>query len=351
MARTPSPLAYLPIRYDGAGKLSGPVQPLTVDPSGWIFRLPDGAPWRWRGVTAFKLLARWAAGEDVTPFLAAYRGFNLLRVWCYTEWGAASWDVRDAGTINAFIADMNVRGWWVELTLLTDDAPSRLAWAQALVPQLTAAHHLGLILEGGNEPTTHKAIDTPALRGALEASGYPHASGDYEDSARAYGTHGVAHTARTTDWPRRAHDLMEYHNGGGPNQPSDPAHRNPWVSDEPAKLQDVAVVAKDWRAHFGTASILGAGATFHCETAKYADLPTPDEQAMARAALEGLLAFPADAPLAMASYRKIVEPGQSSEARTYVVGDCAVRCQQIGTSFPEPGWTSLDADGVLWRKG
>lgn len=329
-ASAPSTSAVVPLRADGK-----------------IFRTADGTSWRWKGVSAFKLLARWAAGENIQPFLDAYRGFNLLRVWPYVEWGAGkSWDITDAATINAFLADMNRRGWYVEFTLLTDDAPARLAWAQGLVPQLDA--HPGLLLEGGNEPLTHKTIDTPALKSVLAASGFLYASGDYEDSDRFYGTYGVTHTARTTDWPRRGHDLMEFYGGGGPNTPQDPAHKNPWVGDEPAKLQDVPVVAADWRAYFGTCAILGAGATFHCETGKYADVPTADEARMAAAALEGLDAFAADAP--NGPYRRIEEPGQSSEARTYVVGNCMVRCQQKGTSAPEPGWTPIDRDGVLWRR-
>lgn len=331
---------YRPRVYGGISA----IVPLRAD--GRIFRTLDGEPWRWKGVSAFKLLARWTAGENVQPFLDAYRGFNTLRVWPYVEWGAASWSITDVGAIDAFIADMNQRGWYVELTLLTDDDPRRLDWAKALVPQLQK--HIGLFLEGGNEPTTNKRIDTPALRSVLESSGFLFASGDYEDSSRAYGRYGVAHTARTQDWPRRGHDLKEFHDGGGPNSPSDPAHKNPWVGDEPAKLQDVAVIAKDWRAYFGVCSLLGAGATFHSETGKWAELPTPDEQRMAAAALEGLDAFPADAP--NGPYRRIVEAGQPSEARTYVVGNCMVRSQQNGIIAPEPGWSSLDADGVLWRR-
>ena len=332
--------------YSGGGTLvSAPVAPIVSD--GKIFRTAGGTPWRYRGVSAFKLLARWAADENIQPFLDAYRGFNVLRVWPYVEWGPdKSWSITDPATINAFIANMNRRGWYVEFTLLTDDAPARLQWAKDLIPRLE--RHPGLLLEGGNEPTTNKNIDTPALRDLLAGSGFPYASGDYENSARAYGSYGVAHTARTADWPRRAHDLMEFYGGGGPNTPQDPSHPYPWVGDEPAKPQDVSPVAADWRAYFGTCAILGAGGTFHCESAKWADLPDPTEAAMAKAALDGLYAFAADAPLG--PYRRIVEPGQPDYGRTYVVGDCMTRCQQNGTAAPEPGWTSLDADGILWKR-
>lgn len=316
-------------------------------PAGSRVFYANGDAWRYKGVSAFKLLHRFAAGENIDPFLDAYKGFNVLRVWPYTEWEEKSWDVEDVETTKRFLSYVGARGFYVELTLLTDDAPARLEWAKSFVAQLAAdPRPTNLLLEGGNEPLTHKTIDTAALRPALDASGFVYASGDYEDSNRVFGSYGVTHTARTSDWPRRAHDLMEFYGGGGPNSPSDPAHKTPWVGDEPAKLQDVAVVAADWRAYFGTCALLGAGATFHSETGKWADLPTDDEKRMIAAALEGLDAFPPAAP--NGPYRRIVEDGQPDYGRTYVVGDCMTRCQQPGTQAPEPGWTSLDPDGILF---
>jgi hypothetical protein len=93
---------------------------------------------------------------------------------------------------------------------------------------------------------------------------------------------------------------------------------------------------------------MGGGGLVHLETNKYGQRPTDQERPCIAAALEGLSAFPADAPLG--SYRRIVEPGQSQDARTYVVGNCMVRCQQLGTAAPEPGWRPLDPDGILWMR-
>lgn len=318
------------------------LQPLHTD--GRIFRTADGQPWRWRGVSAFKLLDRFARGEDVSSFLNAYKGYNLLRVWPYVpakDWGAKAWDAPPAGVIRDFVQAMGARGFYVELTLLTDDDTGRLAWAKALVPQLGAPPNL--LLEAGNEPTTHKSIDTAALRGVLQASGCLYASGDYEDSARAYGSYGVFHSSRDDQWPRRAHDALEYFAGGGPNAPTDPAHRYPWVADEPAKLQDVGGDrVSDWRAYFGAASLLGAGATFHSETGKYALPPTPEEAQLAAAALEGLNAFPADAPNGPYS-----RPDDAS-LRTYIVGNSMVRIRPTGSG--PSGWMAIDRDGILWRR-
>jgi hypothetical protein len=54
-----------------------------LSPDGRIFRTADGQPWRWKGISAFALLNRFARGEDISDTLAAYQGFNLLRVWPY----------------------------------------------------------------------------------------------------------------------------------------------------------------------------------------------------------------------------------------------------------------------------
>lgn len=322
-----------------------PIQALHTD--GKIFRTADGQPWRWRGVSAFQLLDRYVRGEDLGPFLRAYAGYNVLRVWPYVpakDWGAKAWGPPPAGIIRDFIDAMGRQGWYVEFTLLTDDDPARLSWALTLVPQLVVGGcPSNLLIEGGNEPTTHKRIDTPALRGVLAASGCLYASGDYEDSARAFGSYLVAHTSRDSEWPRRAHDALEYYGGGGPSSPSDPAHKVPVVLDEPAKLQDVGGDRmQDWRAYFGAASLLGAGATFHSETGKWALPPTADEAQLAAAALEGLNAFPADAPLG-----PYARPDDAS-LRTYIVGPFMVRIRPSGGA--PGGWTPIDTDGILWRR-
>jgi hypothetical protein len=323
-----------------------PPPPLEIVHSdGRIFRTASGAAWRWKGVSAFKLLANYTAGQDILPFLTAYKGYNVLRVWPYVQgpgWGARGWDVPTVAQTQTFLQYVAQRGWHVELTLLTDDAPARLAWANQFVRDLAGGiRHL--FLEIGNEPRTHKAIDTAALKSTLDASGFLYASGDYEDSARAFGHYLVAHTRRDSDWPRRAHDCLDYFQGGGPNTPSDPAHRVPCVLDEPAKPQDVPYSADDARAYFGAASLLAAGATFHCETCKYGDLPTVQEQILAAAALEGLNAFPADAPLGAYS-----RPTDAS-LRTYIVGTYMVRMRPTTAEYGT-GWQRIGPSAVLWRR-
>jgi hypothetical protein len=328
-----------------------PILPLVSD--GRIFRTSDGQAWRYKGVSAFKLLKLYADGDTaaVDAFLEAYRGFNVLRVWPYVEWGANGWEPPSANVTRDFLAYVAARGWRVELTLLTSDEPARLAWAQAYLAALAIEPKpTNLLIEAGNEPDTGKSIDTAALIPALEASGFVWATGNYEDARKMRGQYGVAHTARSRDWPRRAHDLLEFYQGGGPNDPSDPPHRFPIVADEPAKPQDIpgGMTENDVLAYFGGSALMGAGATWHCEGCKYGRVPTADEARLAAAALRALDAFPADAPLG--GYRRIVEVGQPAEARTYVIGSYMVRSQQNGTNSPEAGWTPIDVGGVLWRR-
>ena len=331
-----------PLRV-GGGRLPGA---LTTD--GPIFR-SAGQPWRWSGVSAFQLCDRFAKGEDIDPFLEAYRGFNTLRVWGYVpaaDWGASAWDVPPSSTILNFLDFVHRSGWLVEWTLLTDDDPARIGPARALVDAFGAARPPNLVVEIANEPDTHKHVDTSALRDACQRSDLLFSSGNYEDSQKFFGTYLTDHTSRDNEWPRRAHDLFEFHNGGGPNAPSDPAHNVPCVADEPAKLEDVGFSVTDWRAYFGACSLLGAGATFHSETGKFARVPTDQERQLAAAALEGLTAFPADAP--KAPYRRIDEQGRT--LRTYAVGNSMVRIRPTTHDAPEPGWVPIDGDGILWRR-
>jgi hypothetical protein len=325
---------------------------LTAD--GKVFRL-DGTPWRYKGVTAFKLCELFARGEDISGFLRDYDGFNVLRVFSYTpaaDWGAQAWSPPTAGMVLAFLEVCAARGFWVEFVLLTDDDPAQIEPSRRLIDSLAAAQPANLLLEIGNEPITHKTIITESLHSACAASGFLYSSGDYEDSDRWFGTYYTCHTARTEDWPRRAHDLMEFYDGSGPDKPTVP-HHVPCVADEPIRPDQAGYHVQDFRAYFGASSILGAGATYHCESGKFGEPPTDDEAFIAAVVLDALNAFPPDAPFG--AYRRIVEPGNepggpTQDSRTYVVGNCMVRCQQMGTDAPEPGWTALDADGILWSR-
>jgi hypothetical protein len=162
----------------------------------------------------------------------------------------------------------------------------------------------------------------------------------------AFGSYLTAHTGRDGEWVRRAHDLLEYWTGGGPDAPTDPAHKVPAIADEPIRPDQAGYNAADFRAYFATCALLGGGATLHTETGKHSLPPTPDEARIAAVALEALNAFPADAP--NAPYRRIDESGRS--LRTYAIGNYMVRIRPQTKDAPEQGWVPLDTEGILWRR-
>jgi hypothetical protein len=334
--------------------------PLTT--SGPIF-LRDGQPWRWKGVSAFGQLDRFARGEDISGFLSDFKGYNLLRVWPYVTWRAKDgtligWEPPAPDVVLAFLNRVAQDGFSVEITLLTDDDPARIDPARRLVERLQAARPPNVVFEIGNEPRTHKAIDTRALKATLDASGFLYSSGDYEESNRWFGSFLTVHTPRDREWPRKVHDLYEYFHGGGPSSPADPPHRVPVVADEPAKPSDVSGDReKDFLAYFAASSLLGAGATFHFESGKYSHhktvgdrvepadgRPSDDERRFAAIALTGMDAFPAAAP--RGNYRRLVE----RSLETYAVGPYMVRVRPQTRDAPEPGWTAIGDAGVMWRK-
>lgn len=304
----------------------------------------DGKAWRWMGVSMFPLMNRYARGDNIGPLFDSCRGFNTLRVWSYVTWPGTGWETPSLPVARQFVQRCADEGYYVYLTLLTDDDPGRVQQAKDL------AHAVGdlpnVILEIGNEPHVHKNIDVWALQDAVEQTGTPYASGENE-LAPFIGAFLDAHTPRDSEWPRKCHDLLEYYHGGGPSAPSDPAHPVPCVAGEPIRPDQALYDAEDFRAYFGGCAILGGGGTFHYEGGKYCQLPTASEQQCMDDALLGLLAFPPDAP--RGAYRRIDEQGATS--RTYVVGDrCMVRIRPATLTAPEPGWAPIDGSGILWRK-
>lgn len=331
----------------------GPLQKVHAPAGSHYFVTEDGQAWRWKGVSAFQLLDRWVRGENVQPFLDAYRGFNLLRVWPYVpvrDWGSSAWDSPSPAQAVAFVQAMNAIGWYVEFTCLTDNDPARVPQAKAFITAFKAVGLQGyLFLEAGNEPEVQKPgnnYDTSVLKADLQAWGGEYASGNYTDgAARWYGTYLTCHTSRDAEWPRRCHDGYDYWVKPADAPPGAQAVHAPIVFDEPAKLEDVSGNrSQDWRAYFGGGSFFGAGLTFHSQTGKYAQLPTDQEKQLIANALAGMNAFPATA--SAGAYTRI----DDHTLRTYIVGNASVRIRPTTPNHPQAGWTAIDADGILWRR-
>lgn len=303
-------------------------------PSGKLFKHEDKF-WRWRGVTAFGLLARFEKGENIDDFLKAYEGFNLLRVFYY--WESIKAELPPDDVLHRFLEYVEGWGFHVELVLFT--GPPRPD-AQQIVNHTFAefAGHKNLVIELVNEPGVHEKVDPATL--TVPPTEIPWTDG--LTTAAHRGLYLTPHTPRDGEWERKAHDLKEYYDGGGPGSPSDPAIKQPAVGDEPAKKEDVVPDVRAWRAYFGVCSLLGAGGTFHSERGKLGLPPDDADKPFVEATLEGLTAFPEDAPLGPYS-----RPEDSS-LRTYVVGHYMVRVRPTSLEGVVPG-AMLDKDGILWR--
>jgi hypothetical protein len=350
----------LTVATTGGGSRPVPIARWIAD--GHVFRRPDGTAERYRGLSQFRLLDRFARGDDISWVRKTFpASANVCRVWTYVEWDPpATWTYPPNDVVVDFLRAMAGQGFRVELTLMTSDYEHRYPPMLDLAEYLAAEDPDNLVIEIGNEPLTNKRIQVERFYPILDASSLVWSSGIYEDESFMPSGHYIAHhSARTFDWPRRAHDALEFWNGDGPSK-KHPPFKMPCALDEPGKPEDApgdrAQKIRDFRAYGGASAIMGCGATFHSNSGKNSTAPgspeqwpiTDEEIDCATALFEGLDAFADDAPLG--PYRRIVEAGQPDHARTYVVGPCMVRCQQNGTAAPEPGWTPIDADGVLFRK-
>jgi hypothetical protein len=323
----------------------------------------DGQPWTWKGLSAFPWCDRFARGDNLGPLLDPFQelGYNLLRVWDYVTWTGTGWESQPSEVWIAFLQAMERRGFYVELTLMTDDLPHRYSVAEHLVDDLATAEVSNVLIEIGNEPNIHKHILVERLRAVCESSGFLYASGLNDVPADEwFGSYLTAHTPRDFEWPRKCHDLLEYYNGGGPAAPTDPPHHVPCVSDEPLQPQrpppndsglayqggDLVKTGHDYRAYFAGCVVMGPGATFHWEGGKFGLPPTPEELHCAQEAVFGLSSVPAGS--SNLGYRRIDEQGNTS--RTYCAGNSMVRIRPITLEAPEPGWTAIGDAGILWRK-
>ena len=295
----------------------------------WLFRDLKGAAVRVRGYSGFPLLRQLAdGGSTVVPVLEWFqaRRANCVRVWAYLPPGhpiLGGWEPPTTDQIIRGIQTFRGYGLTTYLTLLTDDDPARIPWAQQLVRELGAAGLDSLILEIGNEPQINKAIDTEALRGVCDASGLLYTSGEYADSRLWFGSFGDAHTPRDQQWPRKAHDLHEYQVGGGPSYPAEPACPVPWISGEPIKPTEAPNAPQtdaetgvtiykpeDYLAYGAACGLMGAGAIFHYEGGKYGRIPAGEEIHCAEEFYRGLEAFPAEM-LGPSAYHRTDEHGET----------------------------------------
>lgn len=293
-----------------------------------IFRV-EGQPWRYCGVTAFKLLELFGRGQDVTPFLRTYRalGFNTVRV--FRDKPAVpgldeGWSAPPLSVVLDFYRLLALEGFYGELTLCTQPTPDLSfipSWIEAL------GDMENVFVEAVNEPQAHDKPATSDLRWLTNVDGrdtLQFASGDYDPPNPFYGSYCTVHADRVPDpWEmaRKAKVVRDVFDGW-PVDDTNPASvayggcHCPVVGDEPGKPSDFQYNLDAITAHFAIYGLLGAGGLFHALTNQFGQLPDERDYQCAEAAAKGLQAFPADT--ALGAYVRIDEGAGS--LRTYRCG-------------------------------
>lgn len=266
------------------------------------FRI-NGAIARLRGFSGFPLIdvalkdlprdERWVSGwTDL--------GYNYSRTWLYTPrkyWGDTAWDVPPMDEAIDVLRHFGERfGLVFEITITTDDRPDGYDLIAQWTEGLQVLPHVAneLINEAGvKEKLDHiKACNYVAAGTRIWTNGCG-GSGDFTGQFR--GNYGVARDKRNPgDWARQPKAQLERWTGGGPDAPTDPAIRVPWLSDEPGKVQDVGTYWPDWRSFYGVASQMEAGAVVHLEAGKHLSELTADEQTARKTAIDAMTFFPDD---------------------------------------------------------
>jgi len=265
-------------------------------PFGTRFLQPDGRPFEWRGITAFRLVEFVAQGRraEADRYLAwaASKNLNVVRVLVMAD-GLFKLTPEDGvRALPSLLALAAKRGMHVEVVALADTAAIKVDMA-AHVKAVAAicARHSNALLEIANEPvhpTQTKALHDPSYvqsLGKLVPAGVPFALGSIENGDEfAAGTYATWHAPRTRDWPAQIAQGAALLKKVG----------KPLINDEPIGAADRAIPGrrdndpKQFRAAAEATRRAGMGGTFHYEGGLQAKRPTTVEAACLDAWLEGL---------------------------------------------------------------
>jgi hypothetical protein len=280
-----------------------PVDRVHVD--GKVFRDTSGAIWPYRGATSFLLLKRFAAGEDIVPYLDHRRdaGANILRVLTNVSWGPlAPTDYTDV-QLRQFLALVHSRGLRVEVVALADALNWSLAQQRAHVQRvLDAVADMGALdfVEVSNEAFKNSKPPAEVMAGVTRrrpdlvmAAGGDNATCD--NLTPFVLDYVTLHNERKDEWPRTAKDELELRDGFGcGDKPGYGGAHVPVVSDEPMGAAEAnepgrrSNVADDFYWFAATSQLLGAGGTFHSEAGLTASEPGPAQAAAEQAFFAGL---------------------------------------------------------------
>ena len=309
---------------------SGGPRPDAAQPSAHVraegarFVLPDGRPFQWRGVTAFRLLERLASGREgeAARYLdwAAGEGVTVVRVLAMAHGMFELPPAEGLEHLDRLLDLAGSRGLHVEVVALADTAADPVSLAsQVAAVGAACARHGNAFLELANEPnhpTQREALANPTTLVALRRlvpAGVPVAVGATSSAtALAAGDYVTVHPARggTDPWTAVWSVIDAY----GRVSPLG----KPVVSDEPIGAGERAVRGRRdddparFRAMALTDRFLGVGATFHYEGGLDARVPERREAACFSAWQDAWTALPEDFE---ARARDVGAPGRGSPVR------------------------------------
>jgi len=272
--------------------------PPRLSVKGRSFVSPDGRPFEWRGITAFRLVDLVARGRtrDADEYLAwaASKKLNVVRVLAMADVLFELSPVEGRRALPRLLDLAGTHGLYVEVVALADTAlvPVDIRRQVEAIGEICRRHPNGLI-EIANEPahpTQANQLHDPAYVASLRAlipRDVPVSLGSVE-SGEGYGggDYVTWHGPRSSDWPARMAEgaalvrkygkpVVNDEPMGAADEPS-PGRRD----SDPAHFREAAAAAR--RA--------GIGATFHYEGGLQARRPSVTEMICLDAWLGGLSA-------------------------------------------------------------
>ena len=355
--------------------------PLHMD--GITMRTSDGASWRYAGMTAFRLYARFLTGEDIEPILRDYitcgglvsagAGPNTVRVLLTAS---ALFQLPTSETtparLDAFLSLLALFGLRCEAVVLVDANPDQSvypgvrptaatqqeqqAFLDKVAPVLAA--HWNAIGELGNE-CSHKInrVDRGAFTRPAGSVLWSRGSGQADEVPFVPPwDHVTDHPGRPDDWPRRlpARDIRStdgapwgIHTAAIENEPMGAADTN-----QPGRRSDSPADFCHFAAHAGMNS---NGACFHADVGLQTTLLTPIQAQLGAAFFAGLHFAPPDAQLWPYRRGGLSGPSAPLIAHSDRYNDAGVEVDRAGSlrtfckeSPTGDGYSVAIRPGVLW---
>lgn len=248
-------------------------------------------PWKWRGVSAFRLFDEWQMGNDIVPYCqwALVNNINILRVFGMY-----------AGALGRLIPDEIDRYFYKVRDFLNvmESYGLSLEWVAFADLQRPGLDHLdvqrhyhnlvdvllgreGVVLEICNEPPLNGLDPTTVYTRFGELA---QALGLYnpENNTLPVAQYLTDHTPRDDEWPRKAKDILELTKLGAGSMPP---LMVPGICDEPMGIGvdqpgRRSMSKPDMAQYHALAALFGSGSTIHGDFGIECRLPNADEQAV-----------------------------------------------------------------------